>query len=457
MTPTRRQFLQTSVTAASAVTALGAASRATKPATVDGQKRPNVLWLISEDMGQQLGCYGFPIRTPNVDRLAREGTQFQRAFCSSPICSPSRSAFTTGMYATTIGAHNHRTAPEDKQPLPEGVKIAPEWFKQAGYHTCIPGSTKTDWNFVHAGDTGNKAGPDGAYDSLDWSDRKPGQPFFAMLNFGEPHRYVWGGWDDLAFHHDPDTVPVPPIYPDLPIMRQNVAKYMDFIVEMDRKLGLVLDRLEAEGELDNTIIFYFGDNGRTIYRGKQWLYDEGLSVPLIARHPDWFAPGSINDDLVSLIDVLPTSLSLIGQRVPEAMQGRVLVGDDRTEPADYVFASRDTSDTIPDLIRSVRDKRYKYIRNDRPELAYPGSPYVKAKHPEWTEAYDAYVSGRLTEAQSAYFADAKPPVELYDIQADPYEVHNLATDPAHAPVAKRLKAALETWIKESGDVVLAGK
>ena len=449
MQPNRREFLQTTVGAAS----LAAAGASAAGVNAVGQtrpqsRRPNVLWLISEDMGQQLGCYGFPIATPNVDRLAREGMQFNRAFCSSPICSPSRSAFTTGMYATTIGAQDHRTPEDQKRPLPEGVKIAPHWFRDAGYHTCLPGTNKTDWNFRH----GQKIGD--AYDSTDWADRAPGQPFFAMFNFGEPHRWVWDRWPDLPFHHDPATVPVPPIYPDAPVMRESIGKYMDFIVEMDRKLGLVLDRLEAEGELDNTIIFYFGDNGRTIYRGKQWLYDEGLNVPLIARHPDWFAPGSINDDLVSLIDLLPTSLSMVGEPVPDKMQGRVLFGDNAAPPAEYVFASRDTSDEVPDRIRSVRDKRYKYIRNYRPELGYPDSPYVLKTHPEYSEARGLHYDDALNEAQSLFFQERKPTVELYDLQADPYETENLAENPDFAGVLRRMSEALDGWIATSGDVVL---
>ena len=411
-------------------------------------KRPNVIWLISEDMGQQLGCYGFPIDTPNVDRLAREGTQFNRAFASSPICSPSRSAFTTGMYATTIGAQDHRTPAEKQQSLPPGVKIAPRWFADAGYYTCLTGTNKTDWNFKRDGQS---------YMGTDWADRKPGQPFFAMHNFGEPHRWVWDRWESLPFKHDPSTVPVPPIYADKPIMRQSIAKYMDFIVEMDRKVGLVLDRLEAEGELDNTVIFYFGDNGRTIYRGKQWLYDEGLSVPLIARFPSVFEPGSINDELVSLLDILPTSLALAGESVPEKLQGRVIAGEKaKPEPA-FLFASRDVSDDVPDLIRSARDKRYKYIRNYKPELGYPASAYVLRTHPEYIEARDAFYNNQLNAAQSQFFQEQKTAVELYDIQADPYETENLAGHPQFENVERRMSEALDQWIKVSGDVVLRGR
>ncbi|MBX2850655.1 MAG: sulfatase [Phycisphaeraceae bacterium] len=408
--------------------------------------RPNVLWLIAEDMGQELGCYGYPIKTPNIDRLAREGTQFSRAFCSSPICSPSRSAFSTGMYATAIHAQDHRTAQDLKRKLPAGVKTIPKWFEQNGYHTSLMGNPKTDWNFLFS----NKE-----YMGTDWSQRKTGQPFFAMYNFLEPHRWGWSKWPDLATHLDPDTVPVPPIYPDGPVMRQSIAKYMDFIIEMDRKVGLVLDRLEEEGLSDNTIIFFFGDNGRTIYRGKQWLYDEGMNVPLIARYPGLFEPGSVNDELISLIDLAPSSLSLAGCPVPEKMQGKVRFGEDAAPRAKYVFASRDLSDQTQDRIRAARDKRYKYIRNYRPEAGYAASPYLLKTHPEYTEARQAYELGELDEKQSLFFQSRKPEEELYDIEADPWETKNLAEQREYGDVLQRMRAALNQWITESGDVVLS--
>lgn len=407
--------------------------------------KPNVLWLIAEDMGHQLGCYGYPIETPNVDRLAREGALFTRAFCSSPICSPSRSAFSTGMYATAIHAQDHRTAKHLKRELPNGVKTIPKWFEQHGYHTSLMGNPKTDWNFLFSNNE---------YMGTDWSQRKEDQPFFAMLNFLEPHRWGWRKWPELATHVDPDTVPVPPIYPDGPIMRQNIAKYTDFIIEMDRKLGLVLDRLEEEGLLDNTIIFFFGDNGRTIYRGKQWLYDEGISVPLIARYPGLFEPGSINEELISLIDLAPSSLALSGLPVPEAMQGKIRFGEHAVEPAKYVFASRDLSDQTEDCIRAVRDKQYKYIRNYKPEVGYPASPYLLKTHPEYTEALEAYEREELNEPQSLFFRSRKPDEELYDIEADPWETENLAGQPEFADVLDRMRTALDEWIKASGDVVL---
>ncbi|MFK7788463.1 MAG: sulfatase/phosphatase domain-containing protein, partial [Phycisphaeraceae bacterium] len=278
--------------------------------------------------------------------------------------------------------------------------------------------------------------------------------FFFFFYFLEPHRWGWSKWPELETHLDPDSVPVPPIYPDGPIMRQSIAKYMDFIVEMDRKLGLVLDRLEKEGLLDNTIIFFFGDNGRTIYRGKQWLYDEGMSVPLIARYPGLFERGSVSDELISLIDLAPSSLSLSGSPVPKMMQGKVRFGKDAAPKAKFIFASRDLSDQTLDCIRAVRDKRYKYIRNYKPEVGYPASPYLLKTHPEYTEAHQAYEREELNEKQSLFFKSRKPDVELYDINADPWETKNLADQPEYAAILTRMRTALDEWIDESGDVVL---
>ena len=317
----------------------------------DGQEVPvNILWLIGEDMGLDLGCYGLnSISTPNIDRLAREGIRFDNAFCTSSMCSPSRSSFNTGMYATAIGAHDHRTPADRKKALPTGVKPVSRWFSEAGYHTCLMGNRKEDFNFL----------PDGeVYDSHDWTDREPGQPFFATLNFVEPHRWGWNVWDKLASHLDPNQVELPPVYPDDPVMRASYAKYLDFIVELDRKLGIVLERLEEDGLLDNTVIFFFGDNGRTMYRGKQWLYDGGLRVPLIARYPKSLDAGTVNDDLISLLDLAPTSLSMAGIDVPAKMQGQVFLGK-AARKRQYVFASRDLCDDLIDPMRCVRDSRYK--------------------------------------------------------------------------------------------------
>lgn len=410
-------------------------------------KQPNVLWLIGEDMGPDLSCYGRgEIKTPNLDRLAKEGTRFDNAFCSSPICSPSRSSFNTGMYPASIGAHDHRTAKDLQKRLPDEVKTIAQLFFEAGYHSCLMGNPKEDFNFKTNGKT---------FQSRDWSNRATGQPFFSVHNFVEPHRWNWGKWKDLPNHIDPGKVSLPPVYPDAPIMRQSFAKYLDFVSELDRKIGLVLKRLEDEGQLDNTIIFFFGDNGRTMYRGKQWLYDEGLRVPLIARYPGIFKAGSVRKDLVSLIDLAPTSLGLVGAKVPEIMQGQVIAGKNAIKRK-YIYASRDLCDTTRDTMRCVRDGRFKYIRNYMPEVGYEVCNYTKRAHPEWTEAKKLYEEGKLNEIQSLMFADNKSREELYDTKNDPFETRNLAGTNGYQNDLERLRGVLDRWILVVKDRVLAG-
>lgn len=234
------------------------------------------------------------------------------------------------MYPTVINSCDHRTPEEEKEKLPQGVKTVTQWFSRAGYHSCLMRNPKEDFNFIPK---------DRTCDSKDWSNRAEGRSFMSVYNFMEPHRWGWGRWDELKVHIDPKKVHPGPIYTDHTGIKRCFARYLDFIIELDRKIGRVYKRLEYEGELDNTIIFLLGDNGQTIYRGKQWLYDQGSRVPLIARYPKVFSLGTVRDDVVSLIDLLSTSLDLAGLDVPEKVQGQVIAGPDRKRRK-YAFAQR---------------------------------------------------------------------------------------------------------------------
>jgi arylsulfatase A-like enzyme len=343
------------------------------------------------------------------------------------------------MYPMSISAQDHRKPTEKKRPLPRNVKTISQWFSDAGYHTCLMGNPKKDYNFREGDET---------FQSNDWSNSEKGQPFFCIYNFVEPHRWGWNKWDQLTKHIDPNTVELAPYYHDNEVMRESYGKYLDFIVELDRKVGLVLKRLEEENLLDETIIFYFGDNGRTMYRGKQWLYDEGLRVPMIARHPSLFKPSTVRTDLVSLIDVAPTSLSLAGIEVPGSMQGSVFAGKNASSRK-YIFASRDLCDQAMDPMRCVRDNRYKYIRNERPQVGYEIANYTKLTHPEWGVAKKLYEQGRLNDAQSLMFASRKPKEELYDLEKDPFELKNLVHSPGHQDILESMRNALDIWISET--------
>jgi len=426
----------------------GATALAASPTvTADGtaKNKPNVVWLISEDTSPDLGCYGAPtVKTPNFDRFAREGMRFTNAFVTGPVCSAARSAFMTGMYQTSIGAHNHRSHREDGYTLPEPVKVFAEYFRAAGYFTSngngVPDSRpgKNDFNFT----------VDKPFDGTDWSQREPGQPFFAQVNFFMTHRDFKRDKENPI---DPADVQLPPYYPDHPVARRDWADYLESLQVLDRQIGTVLKRLEDEGLADNTIVFYFGDHGRPHVRGKQWLYEGGIHIPLIIRWPGHIEPGSVNDGMVSSIDFAPTSLSLAGITPPEHMQGQVFLGPD-AETRDMIFAARDRCDETVDRIRCVRTRRYKYIRNFYPDRPYTQSnAYKRKQYPVLTLMEVLHKRGELTPEQARFMAPTRPKEELYDLQADPYELHNLADEPEAAGTLKELRAELERWIEETDD------
>lgn len=430
----------------------------------NNEKRPNILWLIAEDMSPHLGCYGTDIKTPSIDKLASEGMRFTRAYTTAPVCSTSRSAFMTGMYQTSIGAHNHRSHREDGYVLPAGVNILPDYFRDAGYFTAnivhitdnpkerfFRGTGKTDWNF----NTDGKP-----FDSNRWSDLKNNQPFYAQINFSETHRGK--DWDNAHQHietpADPDSVSFPPYYPDHPITRSVWAQYHNAIMALDRKVGKVVHQLKEDGILDNTIVVFMSDHGAAMPRSKQWPYESGLNIPLIIRWPKNFeAPekwssGCVDSRLIASIDISASSLAWAGIDRPLTMQGRVFLGSQVDPDRKYVFGGRDRGDETVDRIRTVRDTRYRYIRNfmpDRPflqlnrykEWSYPIIGLMRKLHSE----------GKLDSIQSNLMSPTRPVEELYDLDNDPFEIHNLADNPEHQGKLKELRAVLETWIIETND------
>jgi len=442
------RFVLITVLLVLAGTAIG--ETATAPAT-----RPNILWLIAEDFGQHLGCYGArEVWTPNLDQLAAAGVRYTRFFTTAPVCSPSRSAFMTGMYQTTIGAHNHRSHRDDGYELPRGVRVLTDWLRDAGYFTAnvrelpsamgFKGTGKTDWNFTYRGKP---------FDSDRWDDLKLQHPFYAQINFQETHR---------AFHApkraDPAKVVIPPWTPDHPVAREDWAQYLDAATELDRKVGLVLQQLEADGLADNTVVVFFGDNGQSHVRGKQFCYDEGLLVPLIIRWPKnfptpkQFRPGSVNSRLLEAIDLAPTMLDIAGAKRPARMEGRSFLGEAAGPPKTYVFGARDRCDETVFRFRTVRDSRYRYIRNFTPERPFlQPNDYKARSYPVWRLLPQLQAEGKLTAAQEALCAPTMPAEELYDLQNDPHEIRNLEQSPEHRAVLSRLRAVLERWITDTRD------
>lgn len=420
-------------------------------------ERPNILWLISEDTGPEaLSRSGTPqAATPNLDRLASQGVYFSHTYLGT-VCSPSRSAFMTGMYAVTIDAQNQRSHRDGKNPLPDGVRVLTDRLRDAGYFTAnvvklpdelgFKGTGKTDWNFTYEGKP---------FDSANWSDLKLHQPFYAQINFHETHRAY-----NAPSKADPNRIVLPPYYPDHPAVRKDWAAYLDSASEMDRKVGIVLAQLEKDGLTDNTIIVYFGDNGASMARGKEFCYEEGGHVPLIIRWPkkfpapEGFTPGSVNTRFVDGIDFAPTMLDIAGAPKPPKMQGRIFFGVRAEPPPEYIFTTRDRVDETVMRIRSVRDARYRYIRNFTPETPFLApNKHLETMYPVWNLIKQLHAEGKLTPAQEFLCQPRMPDEELYDLQADPHEINNLSasTNTEHQVVLKRLRGILDQWIADVDD------
>lgn len=435
----RRNFLKSAGFSAAAFALSGCSELVTKPTV----KRPNIVWIMAEDISTELGCYGHPaVKTPNLDRLARQGIRYTQGFCTAPSCTPSRNAMMTGVYQT-------RTDTQDQRrrgiTLPEGIKPITHLLRRAGYHTALGCgySRKTDLNF--------KAEP--LFDDNDWLNRKESQPFFAQITLEITHRQT-KGWEQVRKQSknpvSPEKVELPPYFPDHPVCRRDWAEYLDAIEKADSKVGEILKRLETEGIADNTVVIFIGDNGRCHLRGKCWLYDPGIHVPLIIRWPGRLKPGTVNDNMISMIDISATILDIAGVEMPAYLDGHPILGP-RAKKRDHIFAARDLIDEVMDHIRCIRTKQFKYIRNYTPENGYRECNYVQRNRPMLPVIEELHAQGKLTEAQQLLLGKTKPKEELYDLQADPHEVNNLAKSPEHQETLKKLRTLLDEWIVDTGD------
>ena len=415
--------------------------------------RPNVLWILAEDFSPDLGCYGNDlVQTPNLDGLASEGVRYTQCICTAPVCSAARSALMTGMFQTSVGVHNHRSHRDEPYDLPEGVRTVTGMFREAGYFTAnctapaegVRVGGKTDFNFR----------VDRPFDGQDWAERPSGSPFYAQVNLPETHR-KFRRFD--ASPVDPESIDLAPYYPDHPVVRQDVALYMDTAQHLDVKVGKILQRLKDEGLYDSTIIIFFGDHGQALHRGKQWLYEQGIRIPLVVRIPEsyrpaGFTPGSVDDQLLQHIDITATSLHLAGIAPGDSMQGRVFLGPDAGAEPEYAFSARDRCDETVDRIRCVRDKRYKLIRNFLPERPYSQTNHYKdTSYPALQVMRQLHAEGSLSGPPSLWMAPSRPELELYDLATDPHEVVNLADDAEHAETLEALQASLDAWIDSSND------
>ena len=427
-----------------AVTTAGAASK----------ERPNILWLVTEDISPYLAAYGDSTAfTPNLNRLAKEGIVFTRCFDVSGVCAPSRSSLITGMYPSGIGTDNMRTGqvftktglPAYSVVLPPEIKMFSQLMREGGYY-CT-NNDKQDYQFK-----GLTAGWDESSKTAHWRNRPAGKPFFSVFNFGVTHEsQIWAKKKDTLLV-DPAKVPLPPYYPESPVIRRDVARMYSNIMEMDKQVGKLLDQLEEDGLLDKTIIVFYSDNGGPLPRGKREIYESGIHVPLMIRFPNKKYAGTINDELVSFVDFASTMLSLAGLPVPAYMQGRPFLGAQKSiAPRKYVFAARDRMDSEYDMVRAVRDKRYEYIRNFHPELPYIQEIEYRKQMDLMQELLRFEKEGKLNAVQQLWFRKSKPVEELYDTKSDPFELRNLAGDSSFGAKLNELRFALDQWMRYTED------
>ena len=423
--------------------------------------RPNILWISIEDINPRFGCYGDSVaRTPNIDKLAAGGCIYPNAFSTAGVCAPSRSAIITGMYQTSIGTHHMRTThqnrdtPEMPTPysavIPHYAKTFTEYMRAEGYY-CTNNS-KTDYQFTP---------PITAWDELSdeahWRNRPEGSPFFSVFNPTMTHESGMWGAGDLAKNRsfesktNPDDVVLPPYLPDTPKCRAALAQHYDTLEKADEFVGRLLGELEEDGLADDTIVFLWSDHGAGLPRGKRWPYDAGIRIPLIVRWPGTIEPDTKTDQLVSLVDLGPTVLSLVGINPPRHMQGQPFLGE-RKEEREFIFAARDRHDEAYDMVRAARDKRFKYIRNFRPELPYLQWIPYRNKHPIMEEMWRLQAEGKLEGPQALLMQNTRPCEELYDTESDPWEINNLAEDADHQETLIRLRKVLDDWRDEFGDL-----
>lgn len=444
--------------------------------------RPNILWLVTEDMGPYIPPFGdSTVVTPNLSRLASEGVIYPNLYSTSGVCAPSRAAIATGMYPSGIGANHMRTNSYTEEtglkayeavPGAE-VKMMSEQLRMNGYY-CT-NNNKTDYQFL---------APVTAWDESSayahWRNRATGQPFFAVFNFTDTHES--GLFEPYGFrhienrhYHSGDTTykwpqgnmteaetpihlskntkfNIPPYLPDNKVVRRDMWKKYNNIAEMDRQVGAILKQLEADGLLENTIIFFYGDHGGPLPRQKRLIYDSGLNTPIIVRFPDKQDAGKRDEQLISFVDFAPTLLSLTGTKIPSYLQGQAFLGEKKAATErKYIYAAADRFDERTDVIRAVKDKRFKYIRNYRPNQGYYLPLSYREQIPTMQELLRLHEAGKLNEVQQQWFRKSKPTEELFDTKADPHELTNLAQNPTYHKKLKELSVEMDRWLKEIND------
>jgi len=411
-------------------------------------QRRNILLIVGEDTGRYLGCYGdSAARTPHLDRLAEQGCRFDQAFTTYPVCSAARSSLVTGQYPMKLGNHHHRSK------LLRPPRLFTHELRAAGYFVNWFG--KLDFNFE----------PDDDWRDADaeWLDdlaagHMPDQPWMVYRNIGITHESSI--WPDKQFGDgrrrpdpvtDPSAVTVPPYLPDIPAVRADLARHYDNIAALDEQVGRVLDALDASGQAGRTIVVFLSDHGRGLPREKRWCYTGGLHMPLIVRAPGLIDGGTVDDRLVSWVDIGPTLLSVVGLEPSREMDGQVVFGAGQTRRREWVFAGRDRMDEQFDRVRACRNHRYHYVRNFFPQLPWSQRNGYGERSPTLQAMRRLHASGELRGDAAVFMAPRKPPEELYDLGADPYCVRNLADDRRYADALAAASSTLTAFLDRIDD------
>ena len=425
---------------------------------------PNLVWISLEDITPMMGCYGdHYARTPVFDKLAAEGVRYTKAHSVAPVCSTSRSSIITGMYPSSLGTHHHRS---NVGTPPAFVKMLPHLLSEAGYYTS--NNAKRDYNIdgVRWNESSKKA---------HWRNRPdPTTPFFSVFNFGNCHSSITKIAEEVIVQqrldrlrpedfHDPAKAPIPPYHPDVPEFRKAWSRYYDAVTQVDYLAGEIVQQLKDDNLWDNTIVFVWADHGVGMPRGKHNAWEQGTHVPLIVRFPKLYqhlapaGPGSTIDDLVSLIDLGPSALSLAGIKTPQWMQGRPLLCKGSTgpiKPRDYLIGMRDRLDSRYEMVRSVRDQRFRYQRNYYPHLPFKPHEDFEFNAPVLQKWVTLAREGQLTGPQAMLNLRFKPIEELYDSINDPHMIHNLVDDPQYEQVVEVMRERLREWMLDSRDLGL---
>lgn len=406
---------------------------------------PNILWLTSEDNSPLLGCYGDTFATtPHLDSLAARGFMYTHAYSNAPVCAPSRNTIITGVYANS-GGHEHMRS---YYPKSDTVTLYPNLLRWAGYY-CT-NNLKEDFNIdpEQTSDVWDELGKEAHY-----KNRPAGKPFFAIFNSTITHESsLHKSIPTEQLRHKPEDVVLPPYHPDTEEFRHDWAQYYDKVEDMDKWVGSMLDELEALGEAENTIVFYYGDHGGVLGRSKRFIYETGTHVPFIVYIPEKYKhlypaerPGEAVQRIISYVDLAPTLMSLTDQPIPDYLQGHAFLGEGKTKDPEYAFMFRGRMDERYDMSRAVRDQRFRYIRNYMPHREWGQYIDYLWRAPSMKSWEAAFKAGECNDVQSIFW-NRKPAEELYDTENDPWEVNNLAANPEYKDVLERMRGANREWM-----------